>query len=101
MRFSLHFHKTDDEKYGDIKYAAKEKDVNDLDSRLYRAREKTKTILNNQKTQKIMEESFFKTSENTKNNVVYWSFIQILLLIIVATSQVFYLRSYFIKKKLV
>ncbi|XP_075399723.1 transmembrane emp24 domain-containing protein 11-like [Tenrec ecaudatus] len=79
---------------------AKDK-VNEVSFKLEHLIEQMEQIIREQNYRRNREEKFRVTSEDTNSNVLWWAFLQTLILISVGIFQMKCLKDFFIAKKLV
>ncbi|KAM9237205.1 LOW QUALITY PROTEIN: transmembrane emp24 domain-containing protein 11-like [Dugong dugon] len=79
---------------------AKDK-VNEVSFKLEHLIEQIEQVVKEQNYQRDREENFRMLSEDTNSNVLWWAFVQTLILISVGIFQMKYLKDFFIAKKLV
>ncbi|NWJ04624.1 TMD11 protein, partial [Crypturellus undulatus] len=79
---------------------AKDK-VNDVSFKLEHLLEQIYHIHRAQNYERVREEKFRKTSEDTNSNILWWAIVQTLILIFVGIWQIKSLKDFFIAKKLV
>ncbi|NWI17815.1 TMD11 protein, partial [Crypturellus soui] len=79
---------------------AKDK-VNDVSFKLGHLLEQIQHIHKEQNYERLREEKFRKTSEETNSNILWWAIVQTLILIFVGIWQIKSLKDFFIAKKLV
>lgn len=100
MRFYIHFHRYNDNDNNDDNIPKKEQ-FDQLTNRIEQLINKTKETISEQKVQRKNEELFRSMSDESNHNIVFWCIIHIIFLIGIGLCQIIYLKTYFIKKKII
>jgi len=97
----LHLQISDGEEAIDYLEIAREDKMDDLELRVKQVLSQIKQIQKEQNYQRYREARFRETSETTNWRVVYWSCIQLSILLLSGLWQMKHLKGFFKKKKLV
>lgn len=98
-RFTLHLDVG--EAATDYEELAKVEHLSAIEVEIRKLNDRMRSIRNEQNYQKLREVEFRDTSESTNSRVMGWSFLQTIVLIASSAAQVYLLRQFFRKKKLV
>ena len=101
QRARLHLQISDGEEANDYLEIAREDKMDDLELRVKQVLSQIKQIQKEQNYQRYREARFRETSETTNWRVVYWSCIQLSILLLSGFWQMRHLKGFFQKKKLV
>lgn len=100
-RFGIEIHIDIDHEAHDYESLARREHLSEMEAEINRLMDYVKSIKKEQTYQKKKEEEFRSTSEQINTNIIYWSIFQMTILCILTIIQVFHLKKFFQKKKLV
>ena len=100
-RLRVHFELATGEHANDYKEIAASDKLSELQLRARQIIDQVDQILKEQAYQRFREESFRGTSESTNRRVLWWAFVQTLVLVATGVWQMHHMKSFFEAKKLV